>query len=116
MREFRSSPESNVDDLLKYMRHTQYLDMAEIPVHATAALYLAETFQLNDLYKQAFAHCVGMHDRLFYTSEYQVGNNPVVFFLFLMHYFSCELGTDFVSCDSLSVRYREHLSAGHAWK
>ncbi|KAL7960466.1 hypothetical protein V8C34DRAFT_63405 [Trichoderma compactum] len=72
MYEFRSSPESNADDLLKYMRHAQYLNMAEMPVHATAALYLAETFQLNDLYRQAFAHCVGMHDRLFSTSEYQL--------------------------------------------
>ncbi|UKZ77118.1 hypothetical protein TrVFT333_004836 [Trichoderma virens FT-333] len=72
MREFRSSPERNVDDLLTYMRHAQYLDMAEVPVHATAALHLAETFQLSDLYKQAFAHCVGMHDRLFSTAEYQL--------------------------------------------
>ncbi|KAL7943519.1 hypothetical protein V8C42DRAFT_109279 [Trichoderma barbatum] len=73
MREFRSSsPAGNVDDLLKYMRHAQYLNMAEEPVHAAAALHLAETFQLSDLYRRAFVHCVGMHDRLFYTSEYQL--------------------------------------------
>ncbi|KAL7934983.1 hypothetical protein V8C35DRAFT_300362, partial [Trichoderma chlorosporum] len=72
MRKFRSSPDSNADDLLKYMRHAQYLDMAEVPVHATAALHLAETFRLDDLYRQAFVHCVGMHDRLFHTSEYQL--------------------------------------------
>ncbi|RFU74978.1 hypothetical protein TARUN_7259 [Trichoderma arundinaceum] len=72
MREFRSTAGSNLDDLLEYMRQAQYLDMAEAPVHATAALYVAETFQLGDLYKRAFAHCVGMHDRLFYTSEYQI--------------------------------------------
>ncbi|KAH6606880.1 hypothetical protein Trco_006033 [Trichoderma cornu-damae] len=72
MREFRSAPRSNVDDLLSYMRQARYLDMAGNPVHATAALHLAETFQLADLYKRAFAHCVGMHDRLFYVAEYQI--------------------------------------------
>ncbi|KAL6867004.1 hypothetical protein J3F83DRAFT_101716 [Trichoderma novae-zelandiae] len=72
MREFRSSPGSNVDDLLTYMRHAQYLNMAEEPVHAAAVLHLAETFQLSDLYRRAFVHCVGMHDRLFSTSEYQL--------------------------------------------
>ncbi|TFA98219.1 hypothetical protein CCMA1212_010077 [Trichoderma ghanense] len=72
MREFRSSPASNVDDLLTYMRHAHYLNMAEEPVHAAAVLHLAETFQLSDLYRRAFVHCVGMHDRLFGTSEYQL--------------------------------------------
>ncbi|UKZ63742.1 uncharacterized protein TrAtP1_004966 [Trichoderma atroviride] len=72
MREFRSSSGSNVDDLLEYMRQAQYLDMVGAPTHATAALYVAETFQLGNLYKRAFAHCVGMHDRLFYNSEYQL--------------------------------------------
>ncbi|KAL7792460.1 hypothetical protein V8C37DRAFT_402411 [Trichoderma ceciliae] len=72
MREFRSAPGSNVDDLFKYMRQAQYLDMVETPTHAAAVLHLAETFQLSGLYKRAFAHCVGMHDRLFYSSEYQL--------------------------------------------
>lgn len=75
MREYRSTPGSNVDDLLKYMRQAQYLDMVAAPTHATAALYVAETFQLGNLYKRAFAHCVGMHDRLFSNSEYQVRND-----------------------------------------
>jgi hypothetical protein len=91
MREFRSTPGSNVDDLLKYMRQSQYLDMVEAPIHATAALHIAETFHLGSLYKQAFAHCVGMHDRLFYSSEYQVrkdtpsraGITHGLFYLFL---------------------------------
>ncbi|KAL7920898.1 hypothetical protein ACQKWADRAFT_314402 [Trichoderma austrokoningii] len=72
MREFRSSSGSNVDDLVKYMHQAQYLDMVGAPTHAAAALYVAETFQLGSLYKRAFAHCVGMHDHLFYNTEYQL--------------------------------------------
>ncbi|KAH0490672.1 hypothetical protein TgHK011_002129 [Trichoderma gracile] len=72
MREFRSSRESNVDDLLTYMRHAHYLNMTEEPVHAAAVLHLAETFRLSDLYRRAFVHCVGMHERLFCTPEYQL--------------------------------------------
>lgn len=93
MREFRSSSGSNVDDLLKYMRQAQYLDMVGAPTHATAALYVAETFQLGSLYKRAFAHCVGMHDRLFYNSEYQVRNDtPRGWALTHIFYFSLLLG------------------------
>ncbi|KAL7819412.1 hypothetical protein V8C44DRAFT_365959 [Trichoderma aethiopicum] len=72
MREFRSDRESNVDDLLTYMHHACYLNMAEEPVHAAAVLHLAEAFQLSDLYRRAFVHCVGMHERLFGTPEYQL--------------------------------------------
>lgn len=126
MREFRSTPGSNVDDLLKYMRQAQYLDMVGAPTHATAALYVAETFQLGNLYKRAFAHCVGMHDRLFYNSEYQVRNdtpsglgiNPCLLFSLSCFFFTDEsLKAQhmliFVPWNSSPVRYRDRLSAEH---
>lgn len=69
MREFRSTtaPGNSQDehrDLLAYMDHQGYLDLAHHPSHATAALFLSETLRLRTLYIRAFTHCVGMSDVL----------------------------------------------------
>lgn len=77
MHEFRSGRDENVEDLMDYLDEEGYLDLADQPEHALAMLHLAEFFHLKDLYIRAFAHCVGMSDRLFLSTEYQVRDHPV---------------------------------------
>jgi len=72
MQAFRLEGEDNVEDLMSYMDEEGYLDMGGHPNHALAMLHLAESLQLRDLYIDAFAHCAGMSDKLFLSSEYQV--------------------------------------------
>lgn len=72
MHESRTIDVDNLSDLMGYMDEEGYLDLKDRPAHALALLHFAETFQLRDLYIEAFAHCCGMHDRLFGNSEYQV--------------------------------------------
>jgi hypothetical protein len=72
MHEFRVKTAENVPDLMEYLDEEGYLDFRGQPNHALAILYMAEVLQLRELYIDAFAHCVGMTDRLFLSSEYQV--------------------------------------------
>lgn len=72
MEEFREPNANNLLDLLDYLDEEGYLDMRNQPDHALAVLHLAEHFQITDLYIDAFAHCVGMSERLFKHSEYSV--------------------------------------------
>lgn len=70
MHEFRYHTGDNMEDMLDYMDEEGYLDVANQPNHALAVLHLAENFQMKDLYIRAFAHCVGMGERIFSSSEY----------------------------------------------
>ncbi|KAI1771312.1 hypothetical protein F4818DRAFT_210158 [Hypoxylon cercidicola] len=72
MHEFRSKNADNVQDLMDYLDEEGYLNFRNHPTHALAALHLAETFQLRDLYINAFAHCCGMSDQLFTVPEYEL--------------------------------------------
>lgn len=78
MHSFRSKNSDNVPDLMDYLDEEGYLNFRNHPVHALAVLHLAETFQLRDLYINAFAHCCGMSDQLFNVSEYQVSNTYAI--------------------------------------
>lgn len=72
MREFRTPGVDNVADVMSYLEHQGYLDMANQPIHALAMVHLAEYYKLRDLYINAFAHCAGMSDCLYVLPEYQV--------------------------------------------
>ncbi|KXH34401.1 hypothetical protein CSIM01_00312 [Colletotrichum simmondsii] len=71
MAEFRGNEQDNVSDLTSYLDEEGYYDIKGVPQHALAMLHLAEVFQLRDLYVDAFSHCVGMSEELFYSPEYQ---------------------------------------------
>jgi hypothetical protein len=64
---------ANQLDLMSYMEHQQYLDFRECADHAIAALHFAETLEIEHLWIDAFAHCVGMHHRLHDSVEFEVG-------------------------------------------
>lgn len=72
MHEFRSGVDDNVADMMGYLDEEGYLDLAGQPNHALAMLHLSEFFQMKELYTRAFAHCVGMSDQLYLSSEYLV--------------------------------------------
>lgn len=72
MKEWREDAADNLKDLLDYLDEEGYLDVRNQPAHALAILHLAEALQLKDLYVEAFAHCVGMSERLYKHSEYSV--------------------------------------------
>ncbi|KAH6998924.1 hypothetical protein BKA56DRAFT_665454 [Ilyonectria sp. MPI-CAGE-AT-0026] len=71
MHEFRTDVDDNVADMMAYFDEEGYLSMANQPNHALAMLYLAELFQMPELYTRAFAHCVGMSEHLLGSTEYQ---------------------------------------------
>ncbi|KAJ9615745.1 hypothetical protein H2200_001822 [Cladophialophora chaetospira] len=63
----------NTLEVLSYAEHQRYLDFRECVDHALAALFVAEKLQVEDLWIDAFAHCVGMSHRGLRSSvEYSV--------------------------------------------
>lgn len=72
LNEHRCGHDTNVEDLMVYMRYAGYLHLAEAPDYALAILHLAESFKMYALYARAFAHCVGMNERLADSEEYLV--------------------------------------------
>ncbi|TVY33012.1 hypothetical protein LSUB1_G007807 [Lachnellula subtilissima] len=65
LNEFRSGGQDNLQAIIDYMDEEGYADMRNQPDHALAILFFAEHFQFKDLWIDAFAHCVGMNEKLF---------------------------------------------------
>jgi hypothetical protein len=63
---------TNQMDVMSYMEHQDYLDFRECADHALAALHFAEAFEIEHLWIDAFAHCVGMHHKLHDSLEFEV--------------------------------------------
>ena len=57
-------------NLLSYCGQQGYLSLAENVTHATAILTFAEQAQIQELWTNAFVHCVGMHERLDMSGDY----------------------------------------------
>ena len=72
--EYRPDDSSqNTLEVLSYAENQRYLDFRECVDHALAALFVAEKLQVEDLWIDAFAHCVGMSHRGLWSSvEYSV--------------------------------------------
>lgn len=88
---YRQPGADDRQDLLAYLDEEGYLDLRNQPAHALALLHLAETFQLSDIYLEAFAHCAGMSDRLHRHNEYSVSTDPLVFSNYTRKLPSCRL-------------------------
>jgi hypothetical protein len=69
---WRPSNRKNTSDLVEYARVVGYLSFAHCPDFALAALLVAETYRLDDLWIDAFTHCVGMFEMLSISGELQV--------------------------------------------
>ena len=79
MNSLRSTEEAiNQRDLMSFVEYQRYLDFRECADHALAALYFAEIFEIEHLWIDAFAHCVGMHHKLHDSLEFEV--SCIVFF------------------------------------
>ena len=76
MREYRGLNVDNVEDILDYMEEGGYADFGGSPVHTLATLHFAEHFQFENLYIDAFAHAVGMHNEIIQSPEYKVCSTP----------------------------------------
>jgi hypothetical protein len=63
---------ANQISVMSYMEDQCYLDFRECADHALAALHFAEIFEIEHLWIDAFAHCVGMHHRLRDSLEFDV--------------------------------------------
>lgn len=72
MDEFRAPDSNNVEDIMEYMDEEGYADMRSNPDHALAILHFAENFHFDDMYTDAYSHCVGMHHKLQDSSEFEV--------------------------------------------
>jgi hypothetical protein len=67
-----SDAEANNKEMLAYLDRRGYTDFRECVDHALAALYVAENFQMEALWVNAFAHCVGMNHSLHASTEFDV--------------------------------------------
>jgi hypothetical protein len=67
--------ESNKRAMLAYLDRRGYADFRECVDHALSALYLAESFQFEALWVDAFAHCVGMNNSLHTSIEFEVSRS-----------------------------------------
>lgn len=74
MRLFRSERVDNQQDFLKYADAQGYRDFVDFPDYALAVLFYAEHFKLRDAWIDAFAHCVGMNEKLILSPEFSVSN------------------------------------------
>jgi len=72
LNEFRSEGQDNLQAIIDYMDEEGYADMRNQPDHALAILFFAEHFQFKDLWIDAFAHCVGMNEKLFSRPGFEV--------------------------------------------
>jgi hypothetical protein len=63
---------TNQIDVMSYMEYQRYLDFGECADHALAALHFAEIFEIEHVWIDAFAHCVGMHQKLQDSVELEV--------------------------------------------
>jgi hypothetical protein len=73
MQEYRAGDKvDNVADLMQYLEEKGYLRLTGQPDHALAALQLAETFHMKDLYLQSLTHCVGMRAMLPNSPDFEV--------------------------------------------
>ncbi|RMZ09081.1 hypothetical protein D0862_03746 [Hortaea werneckii] len=54
-----------------YCQDQGYEDMAENADHAVACLIVAEHAKIKDLWREAFVHCVGMHEQIYHSPEYE---------------------------------------------
>lgn len=61
--------------LLSYCDQQGYLSLAENVAHATAILHFSEKAQIQELWTNAFAHCVGMHEQLDLSPDYRELSN-----------------------------------------
>lgn len=78
LQKYREPGADNMQDMMAYLDEEGYLDVRDQPTHALALLHLAETYEMGDLYLEAFAHCVGMSERLNKHNEYSVSADPPV--------------------------------------
>ena len=67
----------NTGDILAYVEHMEYLRFDNCPDHALALLRFAEHYQLEELWIDAFSHCVGMSETLCSSREFDVGITSV---------------------------------------
>ncbi|KAJ8125358.1 hypothetical protein O1611_g8281 [Lasiodiplodia mahajangana] len=72
LQQLRTSDADNVQDLMSYIEEEGYSNLGGQATYALAMLQLAETFQLRDLYIEAFAHCCGMGSQIILASEYHL--------------------------------------------
>jgi hypothetical protein len=63
---------TNQIDVMSYMEYQGYLDFRECADHALAVLHFAETFEIEHVWIDAFAHSVGMHQKLHDSLELEV--------------------------------------------
>lgn len=71
---WRPNSKKNTADLLEYAKTIGYMNFAHCPDFSIAMLRLAERCRLDDLWIDAFAHCVGMKDMLVISGESQVSS------------------------------------------
>lgn len=57
-------------DYSAYLQEQGYLHFTENSEHALACLKFAEEGRFGDIWMDAFAHCAGMHERLFLSPEF----------------------------------------------
>lgn len=77
LRDWLPSPAPSVDFTV-YLERQGYLNLAESSEHALACLKFAEVARIEDVWIDAFVHCVGMHERLDLSPEWAGLSNTTI--------------------------------------
>lgn len=64
--------QNNQADMLAYLGRMGYLEFAHCPDYALALLAYSEFYEQQELWVDAFVHCVGMNHMLSLSSEFEV--------------------------------------------
>jgi hypothetical protein len=72
MQHFRNDEADNMEDFIRYAEDAGYLDFPHNPDFALAILHFSERYELDDLWADAFTHCVGMSAQLATSNELEV--------------------------------------------
>ncbi|KAI9671054.1 MAG: hypothetical protein M1831_005139 [Alyxoria varia] len=67
---WRDTSADCVEDLLIYADQMGYSTVENCPDYALSMLFFSELWRLDNVYVDAFAHCVGMNDLLTHSDEY----------------------------------------------
>src|SRR5271163_432308 len=68
------SDAKNQLDMISYLESQKYLDFRECVDHALSTLHFAEIFEVESLWIDAFAHCVGLNHTLHESMEFSVSS------------------------------------------
>ncbi|KAK6522330.1 hypothetical protein TWF281_002896 [Arthrobotrys megalospora] len=82
---FDGTEDSLGGKLSEFIKHSGLWDVSNDPIKAVDLLHLAATYEMKDLYLEAFAHSVGMWPQILASKAHEVLSEPILALLTSRH-------------------------------